>query len=131
MNTTVNHQSAPVITPKVQVWLDANPILATTLAADLIMQRFSGDEIQTILDIYQNTAALLTTAETAARFGKHVVTVRLALSDQSLHGSQTKVGGRWLVDEDCAEAWARGEKCDHRTRAYLRSMADRMDALAA
>jgi len=56
----------------------------------------------------------LTTEEVAERHRKHVVTVRLALSDQSLHGSQTKVGGRWLVEEDCAEAWGRGEKCQHR-----------------
>ena len=56
----------------------------------------------------------LTTEEVAEQFRKHVVTVRLALSDQSLHGSQTKVGGRWLVDEDCANAWSRGEKCAHR-----------------
>ena len=67
-----------------------------------------------------NTAALLTTAEIAARLGKHVITVRLALSDQALHGSKT--GGRWLVERDCAEAWARGEKCDHVTRAYLGSL---------
>ena len=56
----------------------------------------------------------LTTEEVAERFRKHVVTVRLALSDQSLHGIQTKVGGRWLVDEDCANAWASGQKCQHR-----------------
>ena len=56
---------------------------------------------------------MLTTDEVAAMFRKHVVTVRLALSDQSLHGIQTKVGGRWLIEEPCAQAWARGEKCEH------------------
>lgn len=55
----------------------------------------------------------LTTEEVAARYRKHPVTVRLALSDQSLHGSQTKFGGRWIIDEACADAWARGEKCEH------------------
>ena len=44
---------------------------------------------------------------------KRVVTVRLALSDQSLRGEQTKFGGRWIIDEACADAWARGEKCEH------------------
>ena len=64
---------------------------------------------------YPMKSVKLTTEEVAERVRKHVVTVRLALSDKSLHGSQTKFGGRWLIEEDCAEAWARGEKCQHRT----------------
>ncbi|TFB92773.1 hypothetical protein [Cryobacterium sp. HLT2-28] len=44
------------ITPKVQAWLDANPILAHAPAADIVRLGFSGDEIQTILDIYENAA---------------------------------------------------------------------------
>lgn len=68
----------------------------------------------------------LTTEEVAKEYRKHVVTVRLALSDQSLHGEQTKPGGRWLIDENCAEAWARGDKCEHHaTVVKLRRRAGR------
>lgn len=55
----------------------------------------------------------LTTEEVAAKYRRHVVTVRLALSDQALHGEQRVRGGHWLIEEECAAAWARGEKCEH------------------
>jgi hypothetical protein len=55
----------------------------------------------------------LTTAEVAALLGRHPNTVRLALEGGSLHGTQADVGGRWMVREDCAEAYADRVPCAH------------------
>jgi hypothetical protein len=55
----------------------------------------------------------LTAPEVAALARRHPVTVRLALEDGSLHGTQRVKGGRWSVREDCAEAWADGLRCEH------------------
>ena len=59
------------------------------------------------------TLPTLTIDDVAAKHAHHPVTVRLALSDLSLHGVQRVEGGRWLIDADCADAWAAGEKCEH------------------
>lgn len=56
---------------------------------------------------------LLTTNEVAARYRKHPVTVRVSLQEGWLHGRQRVPGGRWLVEEACAEAWSNGEQCAH------------------
>lgn len=55
----------------------------------------------------------LTVAEVAAATRRHPVTVYVALEGGELHGTQTVKGGRWSIREDCAEAWADGEKCAH------------------
>ena len=55
----------------------------------------------------------LTTQEVADEYRRHPVTIRIALQDGALHGRQSKAGGRWLIDDDCAEAWSKGEKCRH------------------
>jgi hypothetical protein len=64
----------------------------------------------------------LTSAEVAAATRRHPVTVRRALEDGTLHGTQRVVGGRWAVLPECAEAWASGVPCAHRTNVVpLRS----------
>ena len=60
-------------------------------------------------------SARLTVAEVAEAFRRHPVTVRKALEGGALHGAQARTGGRWLIQEACAEAWIAGEKCVHRS----------------
>ncbi len=56
----------------------------------------------------------LTPAEVAGgEFRCHPVTVRNALAGGELHGSQRVKGGRWTVEEACAEAWVSGRPCEH------------------
>lgn len=55
----------------------------------------------------------LTAPEVAVATRRHPVTVRRALEAGELHGTQSGKGGRWLVREDCAEAWADGLRCEH------------------
>lgn len=45
----------------------------------------------------------------AERVHKHVFTVRDAIRAGALHGTLS------AIDEPCADAWARGEQCEHRT----------------
>lgn len=59
----------------------------------------------------------LTTDEVAVEYRRHPVTVRIALNAGELHGTQRIVGGRWLIDEKCAEAWADGMQCEHMIEA--------------
>lgn len=64
----------------------------------------------------------LTVAEVATATRRHPVTVRRALEDQTLHGTQRVKGGRWSVKPECAEAWVDGVPCEHRTNVVpLRS----------
>lgn len=55
----------------------------------------------------------LTVRDVAARFQRHEVTIRIALNDGSLHGSQRRPGTSWRIDDACAESWNAGEKCPH------------------
>lgn len=55
----------------------------------------------------------LNTAEAAALSRRHPVTVRRALEGGKLHGSQSMAGGRWLIREECLDAWIDGAKCEH------------------
>ena len=55
----------------------------------------------------------LTVSEVAAEYRRHEVTVRIALQNGALHGSQPMARGKWLIEEACAEAWSNGEKCAH------------------
>ena len=57
--------------------------------------------------------ARLTPKEAAAIVRKHEVTIRVALTAGELHGAQRVKGGRWLIREDCLEAWLDGQKCEH------------------
>lgn len=59
------------------------------------------------------TSEKLTVRDVAGRYKRHEVTVRIALNDGSLHGAQRKPGSSWRIDDECAEAWNRGEKCPH------------------
>jgi hypothetical protein len=52
--------------------------------------------------------AWLTPQQVAIATGRHVVTVRLALTTGELHGHQNCQGGRWRVHPDSVEAWIRG-----------------------
>lgn len=61
----------------------------------------------------QAPSKAMSVEDVARAHRKHVVTVRLALSDQSLHGTQQAFTGRWIIARACAEAWAKGEKCEH------------------
>ena len=54
----------------------------------------------------------MTPEQVAERTGKHVVTVRVAIQDKSLHATWEGVK-RWQIKPDCADAWNRGEKCHH------------------
>lgn len=58
----------------------------------------------------------LNVAEVAAAARRHPVTVRRALEDGTLHGSQRVKGGRWTVEPACAEAWTEGVACAHRCK---------------
>lgn len=55
----------------------------------------------------------MTVRDVADRYQRHEVTVRIALNDGSLHGSQKRPGTTWRIDEECAKAWNEGEKCPH------------------
>ena len=50
MNSTLIRQP---VTPKVQSWLDAHPILADASVADLVRLAFSEREVQSVFDIYR------------------------------------------------------------------------------
>lgn len=54
-----------------------------------------------------------TAPECAEIARQHIVTIRLRLESGELHGSQRKVGGRWLVAESCLQAYLAGQKCAH------------------
>jgi hypothetical protein len=56
---------------------------------------------------------VLTVAEVATRARKHPDTVRLALADGELHGTQRVPRGKWTVRESCADAWIDGLRCPH------------------
>lgn len=60
-----------------------------------------------------STVRRLTPAEVASEFRRHPVTVRNALAGGELHGSQRVKGGRWTIEEVCAQAWASGRPCEH------------------
>lgn len=59
-------------------------------------------------------AAQYTPKEAAEIARQHVVTIRLRLESGELHGSQRVAGGRWLIEEQCLQAYMRGEKCEHK-----------------
>lgn len=56
-----------------------------------------------------------TVAEVAAATRRHPTTVRKALEDGTLHGTQRVKGGRWSIKPECADAWVDGVLCEHRT----------------
>ena len=51
----------------------------------------------------------LTVPEAAAYAKRHTQTIKNALRDGSLRGSQTQRNGKWLVHRDDLDAWLRGE----------------------
>lgn len=64
------------------------------------------------------TAALderlrLSVGEASAAYGPHPVTIRRALENGDLHGSQRIVRGRWSLRRECIEAWLDGAPCPH------------------
>lgn len=55
------------------------------------------------------------TAQAADHSNYHPDTVRKALENGELHGSQRKPKGRWRIHVDCLDAWCAGESCQHQT----------------
>lgn len=56
----------------------------------------------------------LTVEEAAASARRHPGTIRRALEEKKLHGSQPVPGGRWLIKSECLDAWLDGELCEHK-----------------
>lgn len=56
---------------------------------------------------------MLTVHEVADEYRRHPVTIRIALQSGALHGRQPMVGGKWLIEEPCADAWSQGVECGH------------------
>jgi hypothetical protein len=55
----------------------------------------------------------LTVTEAAAEARRHPVTIRVALREKELHGSQRKAGGTWTIKDSCLAAWVEGRPCEH------------------
>lgn len=53
------------------------------------------------------------TAQAADYSNFHADTLRKALEDGELHGTQRKVGARWRIHRRCLDAWCGGEQCEH------------------
>lgn len=73
----------------------------------------SAHHLEDASPVRRRLAPRLTTAEAAVSSRRHVVTVRRALEDGKLHGTQSMAGGRWLIREECLDAWIDGVKCEH------------------
>lgn len=58
----------------------------------------------------------MTVAQAAEYTHRHPVTLRRALEEGTLHGSQRVVGGKWSIRVECIDAWLDGEKCPHQLR---------------
>ena len=58
--------------------------------------------------------------EAAEYARRHTQTIKNALRDGSLRGSQTKRNGKWLVHRDDLDAWLRGEIADVQPPAVTR-----------
>ncbi|MEF2979049.1 helix-turn-helix domain-containing protein [Subtercola sp. YIM 133946] len=52
--------------------------------------------------------------ETATYARRHPNTIRRLLESGELHGSQPRKGGRWLVKEECVDAYLDGVPCPHK-----------------
>lgn len=52
--------------------------------------------------------------EAAERVRRHPGSIRRACRDGSLHGYQPMKRGHWIIEEQCLQAYVRGEKCPHR-----------------
>lgn len=53
------------------------------------------------------------TSQAGEHAGSHPDTVRKALEDGTLHGTQRKAKGRWRVHVTCLDSWCAGEPCQH------------------
>lgn len=71
----------------------------------------------------------LTVAEAAAVGRRHPETVRKALQDGTLHGTQRMKRGPWLIQPACLDAWLDNEQCEHQdAKAAVTSLAARRAA---
>ncbi len=59
----------------------------------------------------------LTAPEAAEASRRHPVTIRKALEDGRLHGTQQGKGGRWTIRVSCLDAWLDGVPCTHQRPA--------------
>jgi hypothetical protein len=59
----------------------------------------------------------LTVADAAAVGRRHPETVRKALQDATLHGTQRMKRGPWLIQPGCLDAWLDNEQCEHQLAA--------------
>ncbi|WP_449282218.1 hypothetical protein [Leucobacter sp.] len=55
----------------------------------------------------------VSTFEASLIAGCHLETVRDALREGTLHGSQRMKGGTWKLRPACVEAWVDGMPCEH------------------
>ncbi|GAA4707234.1 Helix-turn-helix domain [Promicromonospora umidemergens] len=55
----------------------------------------------------------LTVPDAAAVGRRHPETLRKALQDGTLHGTQRIKRGPWLIRPECLAAWLEGEQCAH------------------
>lgn len=55
----------------------------------------------------------LSVLEASAEYGPHPVTLRRALENGDLHGSQRIARGKWSIRRECLDAWMDGQQCAH------------------
>lgn len=65
----------------------------------------------------------LTVPEAAAAARRHPKTIRNAVEAGDLHGSQRVTGGRWLIREECLDAYLEGAPCPHQNVTPIRRRA--------
>jgi hypothetical protein len=58
-------------------------------------------------------AKRLIVAEVVEISRRHPITVYRDLESGALHGTQSMKGGRWLVREECLDAFLDGDLCEH------------------
>lgn len=87
------------------LWCEGSPAAIIAVAREL-------ERIAKTIERNKFGPVHLTIPKAAARAQRHPVTVRQALTDGSLHGSNET--GEWLVEGACVDAWTAGLLCAHR-----------------
>lgn len=89
------------------LWSEGSPATIIAVARKL-------EEIAKIIERNKFGTVMLNLEEVQGRTQRHKMTVRLALQDGALHGTQDYFSGAWSVESGCADAWAAGLVCTHR-----------------
>ncbi|MFI6428501.1 hypothetical protein [Promicromonospora sp. NPDC050880] len=63
----------------------------------------------------------LTVGDAAQVGRRHPETLRKALQDGALHGTQRIKRGPWTIQPECLAAWLDNEKCEHQLAAEAAS----------